>query len=123
MRKKNYSYSRRSKIDKTKDPRFQINTSYEKSQLEKIAASGELKINEGNQQEAALVIVRTHIIDILEFNNITVNLECLKDLIKEFQYRAIADIKSHEIVNAYYKIEDLHKYLLTIPRPKSKKTN
>ena len=111
MKKSQHSYSR-NRINRKTDPRFQINTNYEQNQIDKIAATGELEIKEGNGQEAALAIVRQHLTDMLEFNNVTINAECLLNLIEQFKFIPLADIKTHEVLRAYYKIEDLHKYMI-----------
>ena len=95
-----------------KRQRLAINTEYEKNQLAKIEARGDLEIKEGNHAANALVIVRNKIIEILEFNDIPFTEPIVRELVRKYKDNALCDIKSHEIIVQYYKIEDLMRYMI-----------
>ena len=91
--------------------RLAVNEGYEESQRLKIEARGVYEIKEVRDTEALMVVVEAKVREVLEFNSVVVSEEAVREVVAKYVYTPVCDIKSHEIIKAYYQIENLAKYL------------
>ncbi len=91
--------------------RLEVNEGYAESQRLKIEARGAYEIKEVRDTQALTVVVEAKVREILEFNSVVVSEAVVREVVAKYVYTPVCDIKSHEIIKAYYQIENLAKYL------------
>ncbi len=91
--------------------RLEVNEGYAESQQLKREARGAYAIKEVRETEELMVVVEAKVREILEFNSVVVSEAVVKEVVAKYVYTPVCDIKSHEIIKAYYQVENLAKYL------------
>jgi hypothetical protein len=102
------TYSRANRVR----PVIEINTTYQAKQTAKREAQPDLVIKEVTDTQALTIIYTNKFRDILEFSNVNVSNQTLADLVAEYLKTPECDIKNHEVIKAYYKLENLAKYMI-----------
>jgi hypothetical protein len=102
------TYSRANRVR----PVIEINTTYQANQTAKREAQPDVVIKEVTYNQALTIIYTNRFRDILELSNIAVNEQTLAGLVAEYLKTPDCDIKNHEVIKAYYKLEDLAKYMI-----------
>ncbi len=91
--------------------RLEVNEGYAESQRLKREARGEFEVKEVVDTQAVMLVIEKKVRETLEFNSVVISETVVKELVSKYVYTPVCDIKSHEIVKAYYQIENLAKYL------------
>lgn len=102
------TYSRTNRVR----PVIEINTTYQAKQTAKREAQPDVVIKEVTDTQALAIVYTNRFRDILEFSNVAVNNLALADLVAHYLATPSCDIKNHEVIKAYYKLENLAKYMI-----------